>query len=152
MPSHKLVPILAPTGPKIPNIWIGCAELNKSNFNDHLRPVCEALQHEAVTISPAHESFETAGTKLAEWAERQPVKAPVFVMVDPYGVAGVPMTLLRRLVEIDRVEVLLTFMVRDTGRFIDEDNYQKPLTELFGADRLSVEEVRTARRERHLAA
>jgi len=116
------------------SIWIGCAELNKNNFDGHLRPVCDALKHHAVTVTPTHESFEAAGTKLAEWADRQAVRAPVFVMVDPYGVAGVPMTLLRRLLAIDRVEVLLTFMVRDTGRFIDEDNYEKPLTDLFGGD------------------
>jgi three-Cys-motif partner protein len=58
---------------------------------------------------------------------------PIFVMVDPYGVRGVPITLLRRLLSIDRVEVLLRLMVRDFGRFIDEDNYERPLT-LFGGD------------------
>jgi len=34
------------------------------------------------------------------------------VTVDPYGVRGVPLTLLRRLLAIERVEVMLTFMVR----------------------------------------
>jgi three-Cys-motif partner protein len=115
-------------------VWIGCAEPNASNFKDHLEPVCEALKHPGVDIHPTQETFEQAGTKLAEWAEKQNPKVPIFVMVDPYGVRGVPMALLQRLLQIDRVEVLLTLMVRDSGRFIDEENYEKPLTDLFGGD------------------
>jgi len=116
------------------SVWIRCAEPNATNFNEHLKPVCESLCHPGVTIQPAQRTFEESGTKLAEWAEKQKPAVPIFVMVDPYGVRGVSMTLLRRLLAIDRVEVLLTLMVRDSGRFIDEDNYVAPLTELFGGD------------------
>lgn len=117
------------------SVRIGCAEPNLNNFSKHLAPVCEGLKHEKVTIHPTQQTFEQAGTKLAEWAEQRKTKVPIFVMVDPYGVRGVPMTLLRRLLSIDRVEVLLTLMVRDSGRFIDEHNYEKPLTDLFGGDK-----------------
>jgi len=55
-------------------------------------------------------------------------------MVDPYGVRGVSLETLRRLLRIDRVEVLLTFMVRDPSRFLMEENYEEPMTALFGGD------------------
>jgi three-Cys-motif partner protein len=115
-------------------VWIGCAEPNAKNFKEHLEPVCLDLNHPKVEMRPTQTTFEEAGTKLAEWAEKQKPAVPIFVMVDPYGVRGVPMTLLQRLLAIDRVEVLLTLMVRDSGRFIDEENYVAPLTELFGGD------------------
>lgn len=53
-------------------------------------------------------------------------------MVDPYGVKGVKLETLRQMLAFDRVEVLLTFMVRDPSRFLKEGNYAAPLTALFG--------------------
>jgi hypothetical protein len=56
-------------------------------------------------------------------------------MVDPYGVRGVELPLLQRLLNNDRLEVLLTLMVRDPARFLKEDNYAEPLTALFGSEK-----------------
>jgi three-Cys-motif partner protein len=112
-------------------VIIGCAEPNDGNYA-HLEKVCEELKHERVTIRPRQETFEDMGARLAGWAEKQKPSVPIFVMVDPYGVKGVPLTLLQRLLSIDRLEVLLTFMVRDPARFLKEGNYEDPLTALFG--------------------
>jgi hypothetical protein len=38
------------------------------------------------------------------------------------------------LLKIDRLEVLLTFMVRDPSRFLVEENFEEPMTALFGGD------------------
>jgi len=54
-------------------------------------------------------------------------------MVDPYGVKGVRLQTLRELLRFERVEVFLTFMVRDPARHL-EGNYDAALTELFGGD------------------
>jgi len=115
-------------------VWIRCAELNANNYNDHLVEVCSELDHEHVTAKATQESFEDVGTRVAEWAEKQEPPAPIFVFVDPFGVRGVPLDLLRCLLAIHRVEVLLTFMVRDPARFLKEPNYEKPMTALFGGD------------------
>jgi three-Cys-motif partner protein len=115
-------------------VWIRCAEPNQINFA-HLADVCSDLTHESVKISPSQETFESIANKLAGWAEEQtPPSPPMFVMVDPYGVRGVNLETLRRLLKIDRLEVLLTFMVRDPCRFLMEGNYEEPLTALFGGD------------------
>jgi hypothetical protein len=55
-------------------------------------------------------------------------------MVDPYGVRGVELPLLSELLSNDRLEILLTLMVRDPSRFLKEANYAEPLTALFGDD------------------
>jgi len=114
-------------------VWIRASELNETNFQ-YLRDVCSELSHEAVRIEPTRESFVAIATRLVEWAEKRPSSPPIFVFVDPYGVRGVQLDLLRRLLKIDRLEVLLTFMVRDPSRFLMEENYEAPMTALFGGD------------------
>jgi three-Cys-motif partner protein len=115
------------------SVLIRCAEPKERNFA-HLKEVCEALNHEHVTIQPTQEQFLAIGTRLAAWAEQQHPPPPIFVFVDPYGVRGVPLDLLRRLLRIDRLEILLTFMVRDPSRFLMEENYEEPMTALFGGE------------------
>jgi three-Cys-motif partner protein len=115
-------------------VWIRCAELNQFNFEEHLSEVCAELHHDHVRIKAEHESFVDAATKLAGWLDAQRPPPPTFVMVDPYGVTGVPLDLLARLLSFDRLEVLLTFMVRDPSRFLMEGNYEEPLTALVGGE------------------
>lgn len=114
-------------------VLIRCAEPNETNFK-HLAEVCSQLKHERVTIQPTQETFVDMATRLADSAVKQKPPPPTFVMVDPYGVRGVPLDVLRRLLKIDRLEVLLTFMVRDPARFLMEENYEEPMTALFGGD------------------
>ena len=71
------------------------------------------------------------GTKFIAYAKKQKPSPPTFVMVDPYGVKGVRLDTLRELLKFDRLEILLTFMVRDPARFL-EANYDEALTALFG--------------------
>lgn len=115
------------------HVLIRCAEPNAGNFA-HLEEVCDGLRHPQVKIVPTKETFEEIGTRLAEWAEKQHPAVPIFVLVDPYGIRGVRLSLLRRLLAIERLEILLTFMVRDPSRFMKEENYAEPLTALFGGD------------------
>jgi three-Cys-motif partner protein len=116
------------------NVLIRCAEPNDANFQ-HLKEVCADLKHESVRIEPTKETFEDIGNRLADWAARRQASAPpIFVMVDPYGVRGVPLALLTRLMQIERLEILLTFMVRDPSRFLMEANYEQPMAVLFGGD------------------
>jgi three-Cys-motif partner protein len=112
-------------------VVIRCAEPNKTNFK-HLQEVCAELKHERVEILPRQQTFASIGAGVAAWARAQKVAVPTFVMVDPYGVRGVELSLLADLMGNTRMEVLLTLMVRDPSRFLKEDNYAEPLTALFG--------------------
>jgi three-Cys-motif partner protein len=115
------------------SVLIRCAEPNAGNFK-HLQEVCAGLKHAHVTIKPTQESFEQIGERIVAWAQKLKTPPPTFVMVDPYGVRGVPLHLLERLLKINRLEILLTFMVRDPSRFLKEENYAEPMTSLFGGD------------------
>ncbi len=114
-------------------VVIRCAEPNESNFKQ-LQEVCADLKHEAVEILPRQQTFAEIGAAVATWAAKQSPAVPTFVMVDPYGVRGIELSMLRDLMSNSRLEVLLTLMVRDPSRFLKEDNYAEPLTALFGGE------------------
>lgn len=115
-------------------VLIRCSEKDATNF-EHLEKVCAELpERPRVKIKPSLETFQEIAEHLADWAEQQHPPPPTFVFADPFGVTGVSLDLLRRLLRIDRLEVLLTFMVRDPSRFLDEENYAAPLTDLYGSD------------------
>lgn len=135
----------------VENVLVRCSEPNSINFG-HLEAVCNGLVHEKhqVRVHPTQETFEELAAKFIDYAkklklQRKPVP-PTFVMVDPYGVKGVRLQTLRELLKFDRVEVFLTFMVRDAARHL-EGSYGPALTELFDGDAwkrcIDVEGVRT---------
>ncbi len=57
---------------------------------------------------------------------------PIFFFADPFGFSGIHLETLGRLLAVKRWEVLLTFMVRDMRRFLEQSNFETPLTEFFG--------------------
>jgi three-Cys-motif partner protein len=63
------------------------------------------------------------------------VLAPAFVFIDPFGFAGIPFSLVRRLLQKKRCEVLITFMVDSINRFLEHPDEQivGHVDELFGA-------------------
>jgi three-Cys-motif partner protein len=115
------------------SVAIRCAEPNETNFG-HLQEVCAQLRHDRVQIIPRQQTFAEIGAAVNEWARRQRPAVPTFVMIDPYGVRGVQLSLLRELMRNERLEVLLTLMVREPSRFLKEGNYAEPLTALFGGE------------------
>ena len=57
---------------------------------------------------------------------------PSFVMVDPFGVKGLPLDLLCRLAEFPKTELLVTFMYEPLRRFLEQPAFESPLDALFG--------------------
>lgn len=68
-----------------------------------------------IANSTAAEKLE----QLVDWLERQPkaTRTPVFAFIDPFGIAGAPMSLLRRLLDQPACEVFITLMLDTVRRF-----------------------------------
>lgn len=116
----------------VQEVWLRCSEPNSINFG-HLKGVCDNLPHnEKVKVRPTRETFEDVAQKFIKFAKAEKRPPPTFVMVDPYGVKGVRLETMRELLSFDRVEIFLTFMVRDPARFME--GYDQALTALFGGD------------------
>ena len=58
--------------------------------------------------------------------------APSFVMIDPFGVSGTPMSLIERILTNDKAEVFITFMYSSINRFKSLPKYETSLDDLFG--------------------
>jgi hypothetical protein len=56
-------------------------------------------------------------------------------MVDPFGVKGFPMSLIRRILKSGKVELYISFMYEFIDRFKTTPEFDRILTELYGTDR-----------------
>jgi three-Cys-motif partner protein len=59
--------------------------------------------------------------------------APAFVMVDPFGVSGTPMSVVRRLLKYPRCEIYFSLMYEFLNRFKASPEFEPHLDELFGS-------------------
>jgi len=71
---------------------------------------------------------------LDKFDKKGSVLAPAFVFIDPFGFAGVPFSLIKRIMQNPHCEVLITFLYVEINWFISQERLWKHLTELFGND------------------
>ncbi len=62
--------------------------------------------------------------------------APTFALIDPFGFAGLPYALIRRLLAKEKCEVLITFMVDSINRWLKhpDETIRAHITETFGTE------------------
>ena len=72
---------------------------------------------------------------LNEFDEQRGAMAPAaFVMIDPFGVKGTPMEVIRRILGNPKCEVYVTFMWEPINRFLRKREFEPHLTDLFGTE------------------
>lgn len=71
--------------------------------------------------------------ELDELERQDRALAPTFALLDPFGFAGLPMSLIKQLLQHEKCEVLITFMVGFVVRFRDELKINA-LNELFATE------------------
>jgi three-Cys-motif partner protein len=119
---------------RVKQVSVICIEANQANFR-HLEAVLDDLRHAHVSVTARNETFDVVANGVADRAATPGVKPPpIFFTADPFGFRGVPFATIERLMRIPRMEVLVTFMVRDQRRFLGMENVEAPLTELFGGN------------------
>lgn len=59
-------------------------------------------------------------------------RVPTFVMIDPFGISGVGMELIRALMQHPSTEVYVSFMYEYMNRFKGHPNFEPHLNDLFG--------------------
>ena len=57
---------------------------------------------------------------------------PAFVMIDPFGVKGIPYELIQRLAGYPQTELLISFMYESIARFLSTTEFEQHLDSLFG--------------------
>lgn len=77
--------------------------------------------------------FDDYMTELLDYLEKQKqYLAPSFVMIDPFGVKGNRIELIRRILANPRSECLISFMYEPIQRFQEQPEFEVHLNELFG--------------------
>jgi len=106
---------------------------------DHLRTVCEGLKvglPDKCWVEVAHEAFDREMTSVLNRLDEQNKRlAPSFVMVDPFGVSGIPLKVLQRILKNPRCELYVSFMYESINRFKEQEEFEPHLDALFGCEK-----------------
>ena len=77
--------------------------------------------------------FSIHMTRLLDLVDKQnSALQPAFVMIDPFGVKGISMELVARILANNRSECMISFMYEPIRRFHRQSEFVKPLDQLFG--------------------
>lgn len=100
----------------------------------HLDQVVRAMAlpaHIKVRVEQG-EFADSFGRALTRIEESQQSLAPALVMVDPFGVKGLPMAIMKRIATQAHSEVLVSFMYESMSRFLGSREFEPHLDDLFG--------------------
>jgi three-Cys-motif partner protein len=92
------------------------------------KPLPKHCKYEVATVD-----FETKMTAVLDSLKTGEI-APAFMMLDPFGVAGMPMGVIDRLLKSGKTELYITLMYEFIDRFKKTAAFEKRLTELYGTD------------------
>lgn len=93
-------------------------------IGSNIKPECICAKF-ADTIEGLLDSLEEQRRRLA----------PAFVFIDPFGFTGIPFNLIKRIMENNKCEVLITFMYEEVNRFISDGKLWEDLSVTFGTDK-----------------
>ncbi len=103
---------------------------------EHLQRVVARWQSrlpEVVKVEVREGLFDESMTEVLDVLDKQGEQmAPAFVMIDPFGVKGLPMEVMRRILANPKCEVYVSFMWEAVNRFVSEQGFEGSLDQLFG--------------------
>ncbi|RLI77271.1 hypothetical protein DRP07_12330, partial [Archaeoglobales archaeon] len=115
-------------------------EKNPSNFENLKNTIDETIkanpeEYEGIKVRSINNEFANVAKEVIERVGKK--LAPSFFFIDPFGFKGVPFQIIKDLLAIRRVEVFITFMVRDVLRFLESSKHRISIEELYGVERVS---------------
>ena len=88
-----------------------------------------------VRVQRTDDPFDETATGILDFLESRGSKlAPTFAFVDPFGVSGLPMKLLARLVRSPKCELFINMIMNTAKRFATSGIIDRSLEELFGTN------------------
>lgn len=104
---------------------------------------CESLRQtideiklpKSVGVTIINDEYEQAFGEILDYLdEKDSQLAPTFAFIDPFGISGVPLEIVDRLMAHDRCEVFITFMVGFLHRFLATPEFEPHCDRLFGCE------------------
>ena len=110
----------------------------RSDRADHLQGLVKQWKPELPETAKVHVwngSFDSRMTDILDQLDEQQSRlAPALVMMDPFGIKGIPMEVVRRILGNDKCEVYVTFMWEAINRHMATSEFREHMTSLFGTD------------------
>lgn len=104
----------------------------------HLKELVDRLSERIppnARVSVTQGSFDEAMTEALDALDAQRAQlAPALVMIDPFGIKGVPLDVIRRILHTPKCEVYISFMYENMNRFLSTDEFAPHLDSLFGTE------------------
>ncbi|MCY4082250.1 MAG: three-Cys-motif partner protein TcmP [Caldilineaceae bacterium] len=86
-------------------------------------------------VRVVHSTFVARMTMILDWFDsRKQTLPPSFVMIDPFGVSDIPMSVIGRIMANPSTEVYISFMYEAINRFRSHPNFERHLDDLFGCN------------------
>lgn len=102
-----------------------------------------------ISVTVGCDSFENVAEGILKYLKEQKENlAPTFAFIDPFGIRGLPMDLLRRLLSFKHCELFVYFDFNTVNRFASAGNIDDRLAELFGTDKFKQAEGMTGARRK----
>jgi three-Cys-motif partner protein len=105
-----------------------------------------------VKVTTINKTYEEAFSDVLDYIDAQKTSlAPTFAFIDPFGIKGLPLKIIRRLMAHDKCEVFITFMLGFLHRFLTTEEFEPHCDALFGTTewRAAIN-MESSRRERFL--
>ena len=108
-------------------------ELDRHKYLEKtIKPFADRLP-EYCSVRVLHSTFVARMTKILNWFDRRQEKLPPsFVMIDPFGVSDIPMSVIGRIMANHSTEVYISFMYEAINRFRSHPNFERHPDVLFG--------------------
>ncbi|MCH8013046.1 MAG: three-Cys-motif partner protein TcmP [Candidatus Marinimicrobia bacterium] len=98
-----------------------------------VKPMLASLPKTA-WVNIHHSTFDEKLTEVLDKLDAQTKNlAPAFVMVDPFGVSGTPMSIIQRILGSPKSEVYISIQYEAINRHKDSSEFEEPLDALFGS-------------------
>jgi three-Cys-motif partner protein len=113
-------------------------------FIEEKKDRCESLQAVVgklalpanVKVQIINKTYEEAFTEVLDQMDAKGTTlAPTFAFIDPFGIKGLPLKMIARLMEHKKCEVFITVMVGFIYRFISTPEFEPHCDDLFGTDK-----------------
>jgi three-Cys-motif partner protein len=103
---------------------------------EHLKTVVDGWRTKLPSLTKVEVvagSFDETMKGIFDYLDEQKSKlAPAFVMIDPFGISGTPMSVVRKLLKHPRCEIYFSLMYEPLNRFATRPEFIPHLDELFG--------------------
>lgn len=111
---------------------------SKKAHVEHLQEILSGLKlPKNVEYEVRNATFENVLDKTLSYLEKKKaLLIPTFAFIDPFGYSQVPFSIIERLMQNDKCEVLINFMYEEINRFVTHPNPKEELhrNNLFGTD------------------